>query len=69
MILKSVLPTTLIHQFGATKYKVRIRRPKHNLERRNARIEYRLGDVQPFLIDVKGGGKVSRRRTALLKIN
>ena len=36
--------------------------PKHNSERGNANIESTLGNVQPFAIDVKGGGKSSKRR-------
>ena len=63
---QSVLPITLVHQSGAARYKVRRRRPKHNLESNSAKIETTLGNVQPFSIDVKGGGK-ERRKKALLK--
>ena len=67
IILKIVLSTTLVHQSGAARYKGQRRRPKHNSERGNAKIKSTLGNVQPFSIDVKGGGKVSRRRKALMK--
>ena len=36
---QSVLPTTLVQQFGAAWYKVRRRRPKHNSERGNEKID------------------------------
>ena len=62
IILKSVLSTTLVHQFGAAGYKVRRRRPKNISERGNEEIESTLGNLQPFAIDVKGGGKTSNRR-------
>ena len=52
----------LQHQFGAAWYKVRRRRPKYISERGNEEIESTLGNVQPFAIDVKGGGKTSNRR-------
>ena len=54
---QSILPTTIVHQFGAAWYKVTRRRPKHNSERGNAKIESTLGNLKPFAIDVKGGGK------------
>ena len=38
IILKSVLSTTLVHQFGAAGYKFRRRRPKHISERGNEEI-------------------------------
>ena len=37
--------------------------PKHNSKRGNAKIESTLRDVQPFAIDVKGGGKESKTRS------
>ena len=56
-----------MHQFGAARYTVRRRRPKHISERRNAKKESTLRNVQPFSIDVKGGGKARNRRKSLLK--
>ena len=35
--------------------------------RGNEKIETTLGNVQPFVIDVKEGGKASKRRKGLLK--
>ena len=60
MILKSVLSTTIVHQFRAAWYKSRRRRPKHNSKRVNEEIECTLGNEQLFAIDVKGGGKAKR---------
>ena len=57
IILKSVLSTTLVHQFGVAWYKVRRIRPKHNSKKGNEQIESTLRNVQPFAIDFKGGGK------------
>ena len=64
---QSFLRTTLVHQSGASRYKFRRRRPKHHSDKGNAKIETTLGNVQPFSIDVKGGGKASRRRKVILK--
>ena len=41
--------------------------PKHISERENEKIESTLRNVQPFAIDVKGGGKAGNRRKGLLK--
>ena len=41
--------------------------PKHISERENEKIESTLINVQPFAIDVKGGGKAGNRRKGLLK--
>ena len=49
-----------VHQFGAAGYKVRGRRPKYISERGNEEIERTLENIQPFSIDVKGGGKDSK---------
>ena len=64
---QSVLSTSLVHQYRTTWYKVRRRMPKHISERENEKIESTLRNVQPFAIDVKGGGKAGNRRKGLLK--
>ena len=48
-------------------YKFRRRRSKNKSERINAHTEFTLRNVQPFAIDVKGGGKTGNRRKGLLK--
>ena len=64
---QSVLSTSLVHKFGAARYTVRRRRPKQISEIRNEKTESTLRNVQPFAIDVKGGGKADNRRKGLLK--
>ena len=64
---QSVISTSLVHQSGAAGYKVRRRWSKDKLEKGNAKTESTLSNVQPFDIDVKGGGKVGNSRKGLLK--
>ena len=64
---QSVLSTSLVHQSGAAGYKVRRRWSKHKSERGNAKTKSTLRNVQPFAIDVKGGGKAGNSRKGLLK--